>query len=140
MSDLTVQIDGLMLIAEHSKTITSLALGIIGGSIAAILGTSYRKPGPKFRKFYFLFIPGWFLAAISIYIGDYLVRSIYSLNIFPGATANIKKFSESISSMNNNYKLQSLFLLLCLTLFIIWLTGYLVWFIFGKEVKNEKKK
>src|ERR1022692_2512549 len=65
-----------------ANTLTSWAFVMIGGSILAILGTSYYRPKALWvRCGYFAFIPAWFFLSYSLYAGT-RVQSVYLAALF----------------------------------------------------------
>ena len=64
----------LKLVMDSSSQLSGWALAIVGGSVAVIVSTSYRRPDAlRWRLLYLLFLPGWICIAYSLYLGNKLV-------------------------------------------------------------------
>ena len=51
---------GLKAILDNSATLVNWALAVVGGSVAAIIGSSYERPKTwRGRLMYLLFPPAW---------------------------------------------------------------------------------
>jgi hypothetical protein len=48
-------------VVEYASSLSQMALAVVGGTIAVLLGTSYLRPAHLLmRAIYFLFLPGWY--------------------------------------------------------------------------------
>ena len=119
-----------------ANTLTSWALVMIGGSLLAIVGTSYYRPAALWvRCAYFAFVPGWFFLAWSIYAGSRVQRvymaALYSVH---------PKLDRLIGALNKDALAQIERMEIGLAFFGIWLMMYLFWWIFNNEAKKESFK
>ena len=121
-------------IVQHSGTIVSWCLSIVGGSILVIVSNEYVRPVGKIMKLlYLLFLPGWFFLALTIQhginIGDHEIMASLMQK-------DEEKSLQILAKMGNEYsKLLSCFNL-GLLFFSIWIVAFLLFYIFHK---NEKK-
>jgi hypothetical protein len=121
MADATPVLDYVL---TSSGQLSTWALAVAGGSVAAVVSTSYRRPKDlNWRLAFLLFIPGWSCLAYSLYAGNALVGSFLASKMvrataLPAIAANINKL----------YDEQRHFLLYALAFFGVWLVAYLlVW-------------
>lgn len=121
-------------IADSSAQLSTAALAIFGGSVAAILGTSYRRPPQLgWRLPFFLFIPGWVCLAESLFLGNviagrYLAATMVSQSEWMSIAARV----------NDDYGSQREWLLGSLGFFGTWLAVYLLYWVFV-DVPEEAK-
>jgi len=118
--------------AGGSETITTWALAILAGSIAAVISSDYLRPSGPVKLVYLLFIPGWFLLGVSLYYADQL-NSSYMASIFAIDKAILVGIG---SNMNSELLHQKNFLAYALLAFALWLLLFLLWWIFFKQ--NEE--
>lgn len=112
-----------------TNNLTSWALVVIGGSILAILSTSYYRPKLLwFRCTYLLFLPAWIFVSLSLYSGT-RVQGVYLAALF-SAHPNLEMLQERLNSDSAAQIFRMEAGLVCLG---IWLTLYLMWWIFNKE-------
>ena len=117
-----------------ANSLTSWAFLMMGGSIVAILGTSYYRPRSlAVRCAYFAFIPAWFYLAWSIYAGT-RVQSVYLAALFSRAP----DIPQLKATLNGDALSQIRRMETGLGFFGLWLTVYLLWWVFNKEVKEGK--
>jgi hypothetical protein len=123
-------IEGLKAIAQESKTLVTWSLSIIGGSLLAVLSTSYFKPeSVKVKLIYLLFIPGWLCLGISIYYSDEISRRLLAA-LFSGKAEIISNIGEKINIAFTN---QLNFFGWAQVFFGVWLLTYLLWWTFKKS-------
>ena len=110
-----------------SAQFTAWALMIFGGTVLAIVSTSYRRPTQVvWRLPYLLFIPGWISIAISLYWGNVVVgHFLASLMVSPDILRDIAQ------KINTAYDNQRDFLLYSLIFFGGWLLFHLLVWIFN---------
>lgn len=114
-----------------ATTLTSWTLVMIGGSILAILSTSYYRPRDLwFRASYLIFIPAWLLLSLSLREGA-KVQGVYLAALFQ-RKPDIDKL---MFAQNGFLAGQQDFMMWGLGCFGVWLTIYLLWWIFNKESK-----
>jgi hypothetical protein len=112
-----------------ANTLISWAFVMIGGSILAILGTSYYRPAALWvRCSYLAFIPAWFFLSSSVYAGT-RVQSVYLAALY-SAHPNITALKGTV---NDDAVSQIQRMEIGLACFGVWLTLYLLWWIFHKE-------
>jgi len=112
-----------------ANTLISWALVMIGGSILAILGTGYYRPTALWvRCSYLAFIPAWFFLSLSVYAGT-RVQGVYLAALY-SAHPNITMLK---STVNDDAVSQIQRMEIGLACFGLWLTLYLLWWIFHKE-------
>jgi hypothetical protein len=117
----------MKLAADGSATMTTWALSTIGGSIAAIVSTSYLRPtGQRIRLIYLLYLPAWACLGFSIFWGHVLERRHIAAHFVP--PTQLQKIAEL---MSDDYRYQQDFLAIGLGIFGIWLTCFLFWWVMG---------
>ena len=68
---------GIKSISDVSSTFVKWSLTILGASVLAIISTCYLRPTNKrIRYAYFIFITGWIVISISMYLGNIIVRRL----------------------------------------------------------------
>jgi hypothetical protein len=128
--------EGLKSMAENSRNLMGWGLTIIGGSILAIISTSYMRPlNRRIRLVYLLFIPGWILVGLSLYYGDSISRR-YTAAAF---MISRERVSDIGSLMNRDFGSQLTFFNYGLVVFSIWLLIYLVWWVVMDLPQAEKQ-
>lgn len=116
------------IVAENSQALITWSLSIIGGSIVAIVGTSYIRPAHLYlRLLYLLFIPGWTFLSLSIHKGHKIARH-YIASIFNKQQSELIEIGEKI---NTCYDSQITHFEIALVFFAIWLGGFLLGWIFN---------
>ena len=112
-----------------ANTLISWGLVMIGGSILAIIGTSYYRPGALWvRCSYLAFLPAWFFLSLSIYAGT-RVQGVYLAALY-SKHPNIDMFKDIV---NDDAASQIRWMEVGLACFGIWLMLYLAWWIFHNE-------
>ncbi len=126
---MTETVSVLKEIAESSSHLSAWALAVAGGTVGAIVSTSYRRPITlPSRLPYLLFVPGWMCLAASLYMGNRLAGEyLASLLVKPESSAVIA------SQINDTYANQWSWLLWSLAFFGCWLLVFLLFWVFGKE-------
>jgi hypothetical protein len=125
-------------VEKMSGKITSWSLAITGGTFLAILSEEYVHPVEvKFRTPYFLFVVGWIYIGISIYNGISIsgVAAAAELNAL-----DLDSLVQGSVACDKYFERQLRWFKLALLVFGIWLSLYLLWWIFGNlPIKLEKK-
>lgn len=117
-----------------ANTLTSWAFVMIGGSILAILGTSYYRPKAIWvRCGYFAFVPAWVYLSLSVYSGT-RVQSVYLAALYQSNP----RIDLLTTSLNSDSLAQINRMETGLAFFGVWLTMYLLWWIFNREDRKEK--
>lgn len=122
-------------ILDSSAQLSTSALAIFGGTVAAILGTSYRRPRElRWRLPFLLFIPGWYFLGRSMYLGNTIVSRYLA--------ATMVKQTEWIAiatRVNDDFASQRDSLLLSLFFFGVWLILYLLYWVVSATPDKESK-
>jgi hypothetical protein len=123
-------------IVESSTQLSGWALAILGGTVAAIVSTSYRRPDElKLRLPYLLFLPGWSAIGYSLFLGNALSgKYLASLMVKPDQVSIIA------SQINDVYADQRFYLLCSLIFFGLWLTIFTMYWIFLDALQKVEKK
>lgn len=112
------------------------ALSILGGSILAILGTSYIKPvGRRVRLLYLLFLPGWGFICSSIFWGSLIARKAIAYELVKSA----ENKSAIVLQINSCFAAQLDTLNLGLSIFALWLVSFLLFWIFSSHFDKPKE-
>ena len=113
--------------ADGSATMVTWALTAMIATIAAIVSTSYWRPARLApRLTYWLYLPGWFFLAASIYYGDGIARDNISAHFNKPSL-----LAETAVKLVKHYALQQQTLIIGLAIFFLWLLLYLAWWIHG---------
>jgi hypothetical protein len=113
-------------ISDNSQSLITWSLSIIGGSIVAIVGSSYLRPDSIYWRLpYFLFIPGWIHLALSIHKGHEISRR-YIASIFTNKPQALIDIGQAI---NTCYDRQLAYFERALIFFATWLAFLLLWWI-----------
>ena len=129
MADVTPILDYVL---ASSAQLSAWALAVAGGSVAAVVSTSYRRPQHlTWRYPFLLFIPGWACIAYSLFAGNNLVgRFLASKMVQPDRLRDIS------SKINDLYDDQRNYLLYSLSFFGLWLVIYLAVWTFTEEFQK----
>ena len=123
----------LKLVSEASSLLSTSAVAIFGGSVAAVVGTSYRRPpSVHWRLPFLLFVPGWLSLARSLYLGNLISGRYLASTMVP--TTELPKIA---SFMNDEYAGQRDWLLYSLCFFAVWLALYLYYWTFGPATAEK---
>lgn len=125
-------------IVDSSAQLSAWGLGVLGGSVAAIVSTSYRRPDLlKFRLAYLLFLPGWATLAYSLFQGNALVGNYLAALLGDPSKDNLLRIG---SEINNAYAEQRSYLLFSLCCFGCWLVTYLLQWVFLAQLQTPSDK
>ena len=123
-------------IYDSSAQLSGWALTILGGTVAAIVSTSYRRPDNLlFRIPYVLFLPGWAAIAKSLYLGNILSGKYIATLLVVSDTAKM-----IASQMNDTYSNQRDYLFYSIGFFGLWLIALLIIWIFIDAIQKGEKK
>ena len=123
----------LKLVADGSAQLSTTALAVFGGSVAAVLGSSYRRPDAFWwRAPSLLFVPGWICLAVSLYLGNVISGRYLASNMV--GVSNINSIAERI---NDDYASQRGWFLASLIFFGVWLLISLCYWVFI-EVRTKE--
>jgi hypothetical protein len=123
--------DANRLINDESNRLITWCLSIIGGSILAMVSTSYIRPAGIYLYAYLLFPIGWVLLGISLYYGELTTR-IY----IAGATVsdeNVEDIEKVGLEADKKFANQLTFFRIGIITFFLWLVSYLIWVVFIKS-------
>jgi hypothetical protein len=121
-------LDTLKQIGETAAVLISWSLAVAGGSVLAIVSTSYNKPLKVIEKtFYLLFIPGWILLFCSVYQGNQIKRRIIAAH-YAKDEKILKQINEAV---NNDFDTQLTCFQIGIFIFGVWLILYLLWWMFA---------
>lgn len=110
-----------------ASKLTSWSLSIIAGSILIVINNSYFRPlSIEHRYFYFLFLIGWILIAISLYYSFSITRRSMVKDLY---IENNSFLLTILQKCNTAFKWQLKFFQWALIVFGLWLLLYLVWWI-----------
>src|SRR5712692_4459589 len=107
-----------------AQTLTQWAFLIFGGSVALLVGSSPLKHSGRLKYAYFLFLPGWFLLAISLYWGR-SVQGVYLAFLFQ-MNPNVSQLRQAA---NHDAYWQMRTLEIGLGFFALWLLFYIFWWV-----------
>ena len=125
---------GLKAILDNSGTLVNWALALVGGSLAAMLSTSYEHPKTwRGRLIYLLFPLAWLLLGISINAGQQISRRFVAAQF---VKENVR--SDILKSMGDDFSQQSQMLLWGLAVLFAWLLWFVVWWIWYAPTAAEK--
>lgn len=123
-------------ILDSSAQLSASGLAVFGGTVATILGTSYRRPQTlQWRTPFLLFVPGWFCLGWSLYLGNVIAGRYLA--------ATMVKSSELIAiatRVNDDYGSQRDWLFWSLLFFGAWLVVYLYYWVFIEAQASDKEK
>ena len=123
-------------VLASSAQLSAWGLAVAGGSVAAVVSTSYRRPQHvKWRYPFLLFIPGWSCIAYSLYAGNNLVGRFLASKMVQS-----DKVRDIASKINDLYDDQRNFLLYSLAFFGLWLLAYLAIWTFTDEFQKGDTK
>jgi hypothetical protein len=109
----------------RAEATNRLALIVLGGSVAALLSTSYLQPRTRrVRLMYVLFLPGWFLLMWSLYRG----QEVYSVYLSALHVADEPPLYYQLETLWRLEE-QSAALYFSLVPFSLWLVIFLLWWI-----------
>lgn len=139
--EMSTLIDALKLVAKSSATLITWALSVVGGSVAAIVSTSYLRPkNPKVRLIYLLYLPGWLFLGLSVYFGDRVSRHYVASRFVAAHGSDASAYDKVLAigqKMNADYISQQNMLMLGLLMFGAWLSLFLLWWVFGEWTTNQ---
>jgi hypothetical protein len=115
-----------------AQTLSGWALLILGGSILALVGTSYRHPNGRCRWMYALFLPGWILLTLSMYYGVAVQRAYLGYLFSPPSPT---KLNDIRDALNDDAMCQIRAIEAAIMCFGIWLVGYLAWWLFSTDAR-----
>ena len=123
-------------VVESSSTLTQWALAIAAGSVATIVGTSFRRPPTLAHRLpYLLFVPGWIFIGHAIFLANRISgMHIASLLVSPEVSGKIA------AQINDAYAEQRISVLAALGFFGAWLLIYTLLWILADTWDRETTK
>ena len=123
-------------VMDSSSQLSAWALAIGGGTVAAIVSTSYRRADSLlWRLPYLFFIPGWICIGYSLYLGNNLVgKYLASIMVRQEQIVSIA------SQVNDCYADQRAYLLYSLVFFGLWLLIYTISWVFTDFIHTGDNK
>jgi len=117
--------------AAYAQDVTQLALVVIGGTVAVLLGSSHlRPPSRVIRWSYFLFVPGWAFLGMAIYFGIQVKQGYLAYLWQAGPKGLSADMARAIGqSMNTDATRQITYLQVGLATLAVWMLVYLCWWI-----------
>lgn len=132
---MTDTIGVLKQILDSSAQLSASGLAVFGGTVAAILGTSYRRPiALRWRLPFLLFVPGWLCVGWSLYLGNVIAGRYLAATMIRQTD-----LMEIAGRINDNYADQRDWLLVSLLFFGTWLVIYLYYWVFVEGLTREGK-
>jgi hypothetical protein len=111
-----------------SDKINTWSLSVFGGSLLAIFSTSYLQPESKYFKLvYLLLIVGWIFLVLSIKFGINISGRSMAAELVHDKEEKLK---EIFFKSNTDFEKQLSYFKKALFVFALWLTTYLIWWIF----------
>jgi hypothetical protein len=118
---------GFKAIVDNSGVLINWSLALFGGSVAALISTSYRQPNSwKGRLMNLVFIFAWLELGLSIREG-FKISKNYIASQFGSDSETVRS---TLKAMNRSFENQWLLLAYGLGCMGIWLLCFLAWFIF----------
>lgn len=122
-------------VADSSSQLSTTALAVFGGTVATILGTSYRRPHEiGWRLPFLLFVPGWLCLGQSLYLGN-----VISGRYLAATMVKEKDWMSIAARVNDDYANQGEWLLASIAFFGAWLVAYLIYWVFANIPDKESK-
>lgn len=127
--------DSLKNAINFSQNLSQWSVLILGGSVAALIGTSNWRPARVWvRRSYLLFLPAWVLLFASSYHGVAAQRNCLALMLLANADTNGAKIE-----LNRNLYAQLQDMQISFCFLGLWLTTFLLWWIFDASIDPDRK-
>lgn len=128
-------LESLKTVIDFSQSLSQWSVLLIGGSVAALLGTdNWRPRRPWVRGIYLLFFPALAFLFTSTYFGVAAQRNCLALMLL--ANPDIPGTKHALNS-NLSWQLENMQVGLCIL--GAWFAGFLLWWIFDRGIDSEKK-
>lgn len=122
-------------VADSSAQLSTTALAVFGGTVAAVLGTSYRRPHELgWRLPFLLFVPGWLCLGQALYLGN-----VISGRYLAATMVKETEWMTIAARVNDDYASQREWLLGSIAFFGAWLVAYLIYWVFATVPDKESK-
>lgn len=120
--------DALKLAVTNAEAITQWALLVVGGTVAILVGSEFRRPKSATVRWCFtLFVPGWLALLRSMYVGSLVSRA------YIGRLSGVSDAATATRLINDNWYLQIWWFGLAMAVLGAWLVVYLLWWITHEE-------
>jgi hypothetical protein len=134
MSPSASELDALKTVINFSQSLSQWSVLLIGGSVAALLGTSNWRPRRDWmRKLYLLFAPALGFLFASAYYGVAAQRNCLALMLFKNPDAR------AISELNGNLRWQLTHMQIGFCFLGIWFAAFVFWWVFDRTIDVDKK-
>jgi hypothetical protein len=128
-------LDSLKTAINFSQGLSQWSVLIIGGSVAALLGTANWRPRKTvIRCIYLLFVPALAFLFASAYYGILAQRNCLALMLLARVDANSARLE-----LNSNLHAQLGTMQVGFSFLGIWFLLFLCWWIFDSTIDPEKK-
>lgn len=133
--DSASDLDSLKTVMNFSQSLSQWCVVLIGGSVAALLGSSNWRPRKtRIRAIYLLFIPALAFLFASAYYGVAAQRNCLALMLLAKPDVPGTKLA-----LNGNVRCQLADMQIGLSFLGIWFFGFLLWWIFDRRIDPDKK-
>lgn len=125
-------------ITTISQSLDDASLKVLAGSIILLLGSDYVKPiHSRAKLIYLLFIPAWVSLGMEFFYCNAVCRISASLIQFNNLDI-IKSLIYDNDGVSDMYQKQSMSFSFGILFLSIWLTSFLIWWIFfDKQTKHK---
>jgi hypothetical protein len=129
------QLDSLKTVMSFSQSLSQWCVLLIGGSVAALLGTSNWRPRILWiRALYLLFVPALAFLFASAYYGVASQRNCLALMLLANPDIPGTKLE-----LNGNLRWQLTNMQIGFSFLGTWFLAFLFWWIFDKGIDPDKK-
>jgi hypothetical protein len=118
----------------YGESLSRWALLIFGGTVAILVGTQHASPRTRLRWGYLLFAVAWACLGASLWYGAQVQSACVAYYCAAAHDAH-----PAMDAIRNDGRLQLIYLESALVVLGVWLTAYLVWWIWWlpKEVSSK---
>ena len=121
-------------IVDSSSQLSTTGFAVMGGTVAVVIGASYRRPTDlRWRLPLLLFAPGWLCVGWSLYLSN-VIASRYLAATMVGAS-DLAKIAERV---NEDFGDQRFWLMASLVFFGIWLLVSLYYWVFVEPTRKAE--
>jgi hypothetical protein len=129
------ELDTLKTVINFSQGLSQWSVLLIGGSVAALLGTSNWRPRKLWvRAIYVLFVPALAFLFSSAYYGVAAQRNCLALMLIVNADVPGAK-----SELNGNLRWQLTDMQIGFSFLGVWFLAFLLWWIFDRRINPDRK-
>jgi hypothetical protein len=128
-------LDSMKTVISFSQSLSQWSVLIIGGSVAALVGTSNWRPAKtKIRCIYLLFLPSLALLFVSAYYGVAAQRNCLAMMLMP----NVDPIGAKIE-LNENLRAQLGTMQWGFSFLGLWFVAFVIWWIFDSRISSDRK-